>query len=325
MPSEKQKAQLERLHAQNVGSKRSKDALLNMSKAQKRSPNKGRFKKGQNGHWKGKNHSEVSKQKTSKSLKGAYAEGRHVKNQPCPENCECWQHTPETKAKRSQTRKDYFAKQRAEKGYGNSPESRRKVSETLKEGYESGRIDRGVGRIVSDETREKQRLAHEGVPLSEAHCKKLSEVRRGKKQKPRSVQARENIGKASKKYWDSLTEEQKREHAKKSRANGSGANWKNGVFTPNKLEQRVQAYLDENFPDKWRFNTGDFLISSFVPDFICADNHTVIEVFGNYWHRNENPNRKKTIYKNCGFACVVIWEHEFNQNPEYLGELIASL
>jgi len=98
------------------------------------------------------------------------------------------------------------------------------------------------------------------------------------------------------------------------------------LFKPNKLERRVEAYLDEHFPSEWKFNNGDFVISGFFPDFVNINGQkALIEVFGDYFHRGENPNRKKTIYRNCGFACVVIWEHEFNQNPEYLGELIASL
>jgi hypothetical protein len=128
------------------------------------------------------------------------------------------------------------------------------------------------------------------------------------------------------KYWESASEEERKAHGKKIQRGRKKWHVDTGSYKPNKLELRVEAYLNEHFPGEWQFNTGEVLVAGFVPDFVRADgSNNLLEVFGSYWHRDDNPNRKKAIYKKAGFACAVIWEHEFNQNPEYLGELIASL
>ncbi len=48
------------------------------------------------------------------------------------------------------------------------------------------------------------------------------------------------------------------------------------------------------------------------PDFINEKDHVVIEVYGDYWHRNDNPQDIIDEYKKVGWDCYVVWEHEIN-------------
>lgn len=36
----------------------------------------------------------------------------------------------------------------------------------------------------------------------------------------------------------------------------------------------------------------------------------LIELYGNYWHKNENPNNRIKHFKKYGFDTLVIWEKE---------------
>lgn len=47
-----------------------------------------------------------------------------------------------------------------------------------------------------------------------------------------------------------------------------------------------------------------------IPDFINREKKRIIEVYGDYWHKGENPNDKIMEYKEIGWDCIVIWESE---------------
>jgi hypothetical protein len=51
------------------------------------------------------------------------------------------------------------------------------------------------------------------------------------------------------------------------------------------------------------------IIGSKCPDFWNGD-HKVIELFGDFWHREHNPEDWINYYKKWGYNCLVIWEHE---------------
>lgn len=46
------------------------------------------------------------------------------------------------------------------------------------------------------------------------------------------------------------------------------------------------------------------------PDFVNQGKRKVIEVFGDYWHRNDDPQELIGFYKSAGWDCVVLWERE---------------
>lgn len=44
------------------------------------------------------------------------------------------------------------------------------------------------------------------------------------------------------------------------------------------------------------------------PDFILEGRKIAVEVFGNYWHKDENPNDLIEEYRKIGWDCMVLWE-----------------
>ena len=102
-----------------------------------------------------------------------------------------------------------------------------------------------------------------------------------------------------------------------------------------KPERMVEAILQEWCPREYAYvGTGrDVVINGCVPDFININGQKkVIEVFGDYWH---SPNRtgkpteqeeKDTIkaYKDFGFDCLILWEHEIKKQPEGVLDKIAQ-
>ena len=72
------------------------------------------------------------------------------------------------------------------------------------------------------------------------------------------------------------------------------------------------------YPNEWKY-TGDFSfwINGKNPDFVnCNGQKKCIEVFGDYWHRNDNPQDRKDIFKEFGYDTLVIWERELKNYSE---------
>lgn len=80
----------------------------------------------------------------------------------------------------------------------------------------------------------------------------------------------------------------------------------------NNSEKRLQDILDKHFPQEWEYvGQGDLVIGGKIPDFMNVNGRKqVIEMFGTYWHRGENPQKRINSFMHFGFATIVIWEHE---------------
>lgn len=55
------------------------------------------------------------------------------------------------------------------------------------------------------------------------------------------------------------------------------------------------------------------------PDFTFEQDRKIIEVFGRYWHQNDDPELLIADYKSVGWDCFVVWEDETG------GEVIDQL
>jgi len=60
------------------------------------------------------------------------------------------------------------------------------------------------------------------------------------------------------------------------------------------------------------------------PDFVVNGQKKIIEVFGDYWHRNDNPQNLIDLYIQVGLKCLVIWEKEIYKNSEQVKERVGN-
>jgi len=81
---------------------------------------------------------------------------------------------------------------------------------------------------------------------------------------------------------------------------------------PNKPETVILNILTDLYPNEWKY-TGDFsfMINGKNPDFTNINGQKkLIELFGDYWHKGENPQDRINIFKKFGYDTLVIWESE---------------
>ncbi len=86
---------------------------------------------------------------------------------------------------------------------------------------------------------------------------------------------------------------------------------KSRIISPNKPEKIILSILNDLYPLEWKF-TGDFTfwVDGKNPDFLCKDKNLIIEHFGEYYHKGENPKERQNIFKKNGYESLVIWESE---------------
>ncbi|MDD5169791.1 MAG: hypothetical protein PHN75_13295 [Syntrophales bacterium] len=88
--------------------------------------------------------------------------------------------------------------------------------------------------------------------------------------------------------------------------------YKSMNISPNKPEKKILSLLENLYPGEWKY-TGDFsfAINGKCPDFTnCNGQKKVIELYGDYWHRGQNPQDRIDAFKPFGFDTLVIWERE---------------
>lgn len=51
-------------------------------------------------------------------------------------------------------------------------------------------------------------------------------------------------------------------------------------------------------------------------DFKVTGQNKVIEIFGDYWHKGENPQNLIDLYAQAGLDCLIFWEREIYDNPK---------
>jgi len=56
------------------------------------------------------------------------------------------------------------------------------------------------------------------------------------------------------------------------------------------------------------------------PDFKVTGQYKVIEIFGDYWHKGEDPQELIDLYALAGIECLIFWEHEVYEKPQQVME-----
>ena len=121
-------------------------------------------------------------------------------------------------------------------------------------------------------------------------------------------------------------------------SNSAKQTWKNGrdksylinniydniSVKPNKQEEKLKSVLESAFPNEWTY-VGDFSfrIGRKCPDFINFKKNLLIELYGSYWHKDENPDDRINFFKSFGYSTLIIWEDEL-KFPNYIIEKVSK-
>lgn len=201
-----------------------------------------------------------------------------------------------------------------------SPEHKAKSIKALENYRLANPISCIIGTHPTEETRLKLVKAHTNVPLSESHCKAISEGHKGlvktkehlkhlgesNKGKKRTEETKKKVSIGTKKGMDNEeTRRKMREHRKK-------------VILPvkdTKIEVKIQRFLEslgiDYFKHKYMNIEHGYQCDIFIPSL-----NLVVEADGNYWHKyptgRDIDNIRTSELINNGFKVLRLWESEIN-------------
>lgn len=225
-------------------------------------------------------------------------------------------------------------------------EHRTKLSETRKRLFAEGKlIPTMLGKHFTEQTKLKISLKAKGRIVSSETRKKLSQAQSKRKGEVRSLIARQNISASligrlchennpnwrggryqqcsycGKEYWVLPSRQYRTGYCSKECQYNDPEYRKRLIMgcniKPNKPECQLELLLNILSPNEWKFvGDGQLIIGNKCPDFANINGQKkLIELFGDYWHRGEDPQEKIEHYKEYGFDCLVIWQHEL-ENKE---------
>ena len=92
--------------------------------------------------------------------------------------------------------------------------------------------------------------------------------------------------------------------------------------SPNKEESvLIELFRNVNLPYKYVGN-GEIIIGGRNPDFINHDGKKkIIEFFGEHWHKKEDEDIKRKIYKEYGFEMLGIWGKELENKDKLIKKI----
>jgi hypothetical protein len=164
-----------------------------------------------------------------------------------------------------------------------------------------------------------------GRKISEEHRNKLIESHKG------IIVPRESIDamlEGSKRAWQDPIRKEKRlqkliaavktPEARNRFSQSLTARWKSGRMArafnkkPNMAEQELFEVINELCPNEYKFvGGGQVVINGKMPDFINVNGQKkIIEMYGDYWHRDDNPQDRIDIFAEYGYQTLIIWERE---------------
>jgi len=128
-------------------------------------------------------------------------------------------------------------------------------------------------------------------------------------------------------YREALIKGLNKPELKMIRIKTGKSNWKNPEIRNKMLKSfdrsptKPEKVFDEITPNNVRYvGNGDWHRwtgkQCRIPDFKVTGQNKLIEIYGDYWHRDDDPQDIIQEYKEVGLDCLVFWEHEVYKEPE---------
>lgn len=178
------------------------------------------------------------------------------------------------------------------------PEVRAKISSSRKAHFKDPKNrekhrERQLCAMSTPEARHNNSIGQMGKTLSLEHRQSIS---RGARAMPNREEWVARLNKRMREWWED----------EDNKARGVRAILRACNRRPNKAEASLAILLGED----WQYTgDGSLVIGGKCPDFWNGD-HRLVELFGDFWHKGDNPQERIDLFAGYGYKCLVIWEHE---------------
>lgn len=181
----------------------------------------------------------------------------------------------------------------------------------------------GIGRVhpCSEETKARLRVANLGK-----HHTEESKARMGQKGKTHPMYGKHHTEEAKAKVSRANLGSHLSEETKANMSRSLVFRWQNPEFKaravkammlasfrrPNKPETYLGELLESQYPGGWKYvGDGQLILAGKNPDFMNINGKKqVIEIYGDYWHRGEDPQERIDLFSQYGYDTLIVWEKE---------------
>jgi len=187
-----------------------------------------------------------------------------------------------------------------------------------------------IGQIRSQTARKNMSLSHVGKPSSNKGRKHLPEFGRRISERQKGQKKSEETKRRMRKSHSNITEETRRILREKATISWNDPKQKDSQVKailkavnkkPNKAEQKVLSILEKTYPNEWKYvGDGQLIIGGKCPDY-TNDNKQLIELYGDYWHKGQDPQDRIDHFKGYGYDTLIIWENELKNEKSVLTKI----
>jgi hypothetical protein len=201
-------------------------------------------------------------------------------------------------------------------GFHHTEETKRKIAESHKGLKPCIGLKNALGYRHTEEAKQAMSVTRKGRKVSDYVRYKIS---RGNLGKHRSEPTKQTL----RVYWAAHKEEQREIGMKAWSDPGKVKIMVSNMrlarqASPNKVESRILDLLNKYFPNEWEYvGNGKLVIDKKCPDFVRNHgNNQLIELFGDYWHKGENPQDRIDLFKKHGYDTLIIWQSDIKRLHE---------
>lgn len=202
------------------------------------------------------------------------------------------------------------------------------------------------GRHQTEESKNKNRRWHLGKRLSEETKAKISKALKGRKfsaeHKRAVVEAitrwnKENpaVGERNPFYGKHHSLETRKLLSEQAKKRWRNPDYRNSIVRkimkawhvkPNKKEKFLINLINEHDLPFRYVGDGQFILGGRCPDFLNYNGKKqLIELFGDYFHRDDDPQERIDFFRQYGFETLVIWEHKLDNPSEVVVKIKAMM
>ena len=97
--------------------------------------------------------------------------------------------------------------------------------------------------------------------------------------------------------------------------------WKDSEFAKKVMHRRIPSYPEQMYMDYCKMvgkdmryvGDGTLVIDGKNPDFIDSTGKKLIEIWGDFFHKGQNPYDRIKFFEDRGYECQIIWASELKQ------------
>lgn len=93
---------------------------------------------------------------------------------------------------------------------------------------------------------------------------------------------------------------------------------------PNKTELKLDNFLQQFLPNEYKYvGDGEFILAGKCPDFVNINGQKkIIELFGNYWHQNDDGGERIKLFEQYGYQTLIVQESELENKEELRNKIL---